>query len=228
MNLRTAITPIGVLVLVLLAGARLRPRPQARPATTSIAHRWPWIVAIGSATVFAPNAGLMVVALAAISLRWSRVRHQAAAHRRRATDFPDALDLLVLSIRAGYLPAQAIVEIEPFLSSSLRPAFIAVGEAMRSGSRFADALTELRAHIGPVAQPLVDSLSAADRYGLPLAPVLERLSFEARQHRRRDTDAAARELPVRLAMPLVLCTLPSFVLLAIVPLLLGALSSLHT
>jgi hypothetical protein len=35
-------------------------------------------------------------------------------------------------------------------------------------------------------------------------------------------------LPVRLAMPLVLCTLPSFVLLAIVPLLVGALSSLHT
>ena len=82
--------------------------------------------------------------------------------------------------------------------------------------------------LGPVAQPLIDSLSAADRYGLPLAPVLERLSFEARQQRRRDIEASARELPVRLAMPLVLCTLPSFVLLAIVPLLLGALSSLHT
>ena len=135
---------------------------------------------------------------------------------------------MVLSIRAGYLPAQAIVEIEPFLASSLRPAFAVVGDAMRGGSRFAEALGELRTRIGPIAQPLVDSLSAADRYGLPLAPVLERLSFEARQQRRRDTDAAARELPVRLAMPLVLCTLPSFVLLAIVPLLLGALSSLHT
>ena len=97
-----------------------------------------------------------------------------------------------------------------------------------AGDRFADALRQLRASLGPIAQPLVDSLSAADRYGLPLAPVLERLSFEARQQRRRDTDATARELPVRLAMPLVLCTLPSFVLLAIVPLLLGALSSLHT
>ncbi len=134
----------------------------------------------------------------------------------------------MLSIRAGYLPAQAIEEIEPFLSASLRPAFAAVGQAMRRGSRFADALGELCGRIGPIAQPLVDSLSAADRYGLPLAPVLERLSFEARQQRRRDTDAAARELPVRLALPLVLCTLPSFVLLAIVPLLLGALSSLHT
>jgi len=99
---------------------------------------------------------------------------------------------------------------------------------MSEGKRFADALTCLSAELGPIAQPLVDSLSAADRYGLPLAPVLERLSLEARQQRRRDSDAAARELPVRLAVPLVLCTLPSFVLLAIVPLLLGALSSLHT
>ena len=133
----------------------------------------------------------------------------------------------MLSIRAGYLPAQAIGEITPYLPTALRPSFTAVDQALQRGDRFADALDQLRVRLGPIAQPLVDSLAAADRYGLPLAPVLERLSFEARQQRRRDTDAAARELPVRLALPLVLCTLPSFVLLAIVPLLLGALSSLH-
>jgi tight adherence protein C len=150
------------------------------------------------------------------------------AARQISANVPDAIDLLVLSIRAGYLPAQAIVEITPFVPLPLRSSFVAVVTAMDNGERFADALAQLPAHIGPIAQPLVDSLSAADRYGLPLAPVLERLAFEARQQRRRDADAAARELPVRLAMPLVLCTLPSFVLLAIVPLLLGALSSLHT
>jgi tight adherence protein C len=160
--------------------------------------------------------------------RWSSARCVARNTRQISTDFPDALDLLVLSIRAGYLPAQAVVEITPFLSHLLQPAFTAVSDAMQHGDRFADALGALRSNLGPIAQPLVDSLSAADRYGLPLAPVLERLAFEARQQRRRDGDAAARELPVRLAMPLVLCTLPSFVLLAIVPLLLGALSSLHT
>ncbi len=148
--------------------------------------------------------------------------------RQVSTHFPDTLDLLVLSIRAGYMPAQAVVEITPYLPEPVRRSFTAVSEAMHRGDRFADALAQLRAGLGPIAQPLVDSLSAADRYGLPLAPVLERLAFEARQQRRRDADANARELPVRLAMPLVLCTLPSFVLLSIVPLLLGALSSLHT
>jgi tight adherence protein C len=228
MNLTTGITSIGVPALVVLIGARLRPRPRSRPATMSAVRRWPWIVIAGVAAAVAPVLGVIALLAPAIWSRWSRDRGSARSQRQRAADFPDALDLLVLSIRAGYLPAQAIVEIEPFLSSSLRPAFAAVGDAMQDGSRFAEALGELGARIGPIARPLVDSLSAADRYGLPLAPVLERLSFEARQQRRRDTDAAARELPVRLAMPLVLCTLPSFVLLAIVPLLLGALSSLRT
>ena len=62
---------------------------------------------------------------------------------------------------------------------------------------FADALPLLPQRLGPQAAPLTDSLIAADRYGLPLAPVLDRLADEARQHRRRLADASARQLPVR-------------------------------
>ena len=218
----------AAVLLVLLVAWRLRPMPAVRAAPIRRYRRWPWIVVIVCATVASPLLGVVAMIVPPIWRRWSGVRHRARSTRRIAHDFPDAIDLLVLSIRAGYLSAQAVVEVIPFLPPTLRPSFAAVGEAMNRGDRFADALGELRTSLGPIAQPLVDSLSSADRYGLPLAPVLERLSFEARQQRRRDTDAAARELPVRLAMPLVLCTLPSFVLLAIVPLLLGALSSLHT
>jgi tight adherence protein C len=110
----------------------------------------------------------------------------------------------------------------------LRPSFIAVVDRMAAGQRLADALGALNDGLGTIAEPLVDSLAAAERYGLPLAPVLDRLADEARSARRRQAEAAARQLPVRLAAPLVLCTLPSFVLLAIVPLLLGTFNSLHT
>jgi Flp pilus assembly protein TadB len=218
---------------VALIAWRVRPRPAPRGTPPPTAPNWkPLLVAgVGSgvlAMLVSPPVGAVAVAIMLIWHHRSGARRQARTRRRVASDFPDALDLLVLSIRAGYLPAQAVVEIGPFLPLHLRGAFEAVGTAMDGGQRFADALGHLTAALGPVAQPLVDSLSAADRYGLPLAPVLERLSSEARQQRRRDSDAAARELPVRLAIPLVLCTLPSFVLLAIVPLLLGALSSLHT
>lgn len=222
---------IGAPIVVFLVALRLRPKPVARAGTNAASPARPWHWMVGAGVVAMAASPLLSIAAAiggVVWHRWARVRREGLARRQISTRFPDALDLLVLSIRAGYLPAQAVVEIAPYLPGQLRPSFTAVSEAMQRGERFADALLQLRARLGPIAQPLVDSLSAADRYGLPLTPVLERLAFEARQQRRRDADATARELPVRLAMPLVLCTLPSFVLLSIVPLLLGALSSLHT
>lgn len=220
----------GSVLLVVSVGIRARPSagPRARASTaTARARWWPWIAVASVAALASLPVSLAVVIVMALLRRWAVVQRKARTTRDVAVRFPDALDLLVLSIRAGYLPAQAIGEVTPYLPPALRSSFSAVDQALQRGDRFADALNQLRVRLGPIAQPLVDSLAAADRYGLPLAPVLERLSFEARQQRRRDTDAAARELPVRLAVPLVLCTLPSFVLLAIVPLLLGALSSLH-
>jgi len=227
----------GSSMLVCLLAWWQRPRPTARciarptatrHTSTHVPRRWPWVALAAITAVVSPPLGFVALIAPPIWRQWSGARRRVRLTRRITHDFPDGLDLLVLSIRAGYIPARAVVEVVPFLPHSLRPSFVAVGDAMVRGERFADALGRLRSHLGPIAQPLVDSLAAADRYGLPLAPVLERLSLEARQQRRRDGDAAARELPVRLAMPLVLCTLPSFVLLAIVPLLLGALSSLHT
>jgi tight adherence protein C len=95
------------------------------------------------------------------------------------------------------------------------------------GRRLADALAALPGVLGPGAQPVAEAIGAADRYGLPLGPVLERLADDARATRRRLAEAHARTLPVRLSFPLVTCTLPSFVLLAIVPAVLGTLSSLR-
>jgi tight adherence protein C len=229
------IAALPTVVIVMLLAWRVRPRPLPRGIGTAspVPRRRRRVVLAGITTAtltvaISPLVATVVLAMALLSRRGSALRRRARTRRQIASEFPDVLDLLVLSIRAGYLPAQAVVEIQPFLPPTVRDAFESMGKATHEGMRFADALTSLSVTLGPVAQPLVDSLSAADRYGLPLAPVLERLSSEARQQRRRDSDAAARELPVRLAVPLVLCTLPSFVLLAIVPLLLGALSSLHT
>jgi Flp pilus assembly protein TadB len=149
--------------------------------------------------------------------------------RQRLVDaaLPDALDLVVLAVRAGHLPLAALDAVHHHFATPLRDATIEVLRDVEAGARFADALRRLSMSLGPALDPLVDGLAAADRDGLPLAPVLERLATDARLHRRRQLDTLARQLPVRLAIPLVLCTLPSFVLLAIVPLLLAALSSLH-
>jgi Flp pilus assembly protein TadB len=148
--------------------------------------------------------------------------------RRRLDDaVPDLIDLLVLAIRGGALPAAALRESLDLCPPVLYPHLQAVIGRIDHGERFADALATLPTTAGAGVLALTDTLASADRYGLPLGPVLTRLADDARATRRRRIEARARELPVRLAAPLVLCQLPSFVLLAVVPLLVGALSSLQ-
>lgn len=158
---------------------------------------------------------------------WARPHGRRARDRAISAALPDAIDAIVLAVRAGYLPAAALQAALAHLHPVLQPSFAHVVERTRAGTRFADALAALPAELGPQVAPLADSFAAADRDGLPLAPVLERLADEARHRRRRLADARARQLPVRMALPLVLCTLPAFVFLAVVPLLLAALSSLQ-
>ena len=158
---------------------------------------------------------------------WTTARRARRVHRRAELVLPDMVDLLVLAVRSGLLPVAALRSLHPYLAP---PVSEAVGEllgAVDRGTRLADALPLLAERLGPALHPVVDGFIAADRDGLPLAPLLERLAADARAQRRRRVDALARQLPVRLAAPLVVCSLPSFVLLAVVPLLLAAFASLH-
>ncbi|MEI7619651.1 MAG: type II secretion system F family protein [Actinomycetota bacterium] len=152
---------------------------------------------------------------------------QRKQQRRLALGFPDFIDVLVLTVRAGCTPLQAFVTLAGSVEPLLGDALSAVVQRVSRGDRFADALGELPRQLGRIAQPLADALAMSDRYGTPLAPILDRLADEARAQRRRNADAAARQLPVRLSFPLVGFTLPSFVLLTIVPLMAGTFSSLQ-
>jgi tight adherence protein C len=140
---------------------------------------------------------------------------------------PDSIELLVLCVHAGRSPTQAVVELAQRAPSAVSDGFAAVERQLHRGRGLADALAELPLELGPAARELASSIAMADRDGLPLAPVLDRLAAEARSERRRLGQAEAQRLPVRLSFPLVVCTLPSFVLLAIAPAVLGAISTLR-
>ena len=166
--------------------------------------------------------GLVATALATRGRRAARAERSAIE-----SAMPDAIELLVMSLHAGYSPTQALARLAVDAPGPVRPAFAAVEQRLHRGQAVADALGELTRVCGRCAVPLVNALGAAARDGLPLSPVLDRLADDAHASRRRNGEAAARRLPVRLSFPLVVCTLPSFVLLAIVPALLGAVSTLR-
>ena len=165
----------------------------------------------------------------AAAAAWRRLRPLRAARRRRhriEADLPDTIDLFVLAVRSGLTPRLAVEQLSMRAPRSVRSAFAAVVDRLHRGAPFADALTALDDLLGTPAVALSGLVASADRHGLPLGPILDQLSAESRSSRRRLAEAAARALPVKLSFPLVICTLPSFVLLAIVPAVLAALSSL--
>jgi tight adherence protein C len=152
-----------------------------------------------------------------------------AVERRGPIDgWPEVIELVILAIRAGASPSAAIAVVGAAADGEIADAFADVTHRMHRGMRLGDAIAALPERLGPQAAELADTIATADRYGLALEPILDRLSSDARSERRRRAEVEARSLPVRLAFPLVVCTLPSFVLLAIVPAVLGALATLRS
>ena len=142
------------------------------------------------------------------------------------TDVMDAVDLVVIGIRAGLTPAAALESAAAHCPVGVAEGLGQVIHRFHRGAGLADALGELRTRLGPTAGEFADALAHAGRAGVPLAPVLDQLARDIRERRRRLTAERVRSLPVRLTFPMVVCTLPSFVLLAILPVVLGAVSAL--
>jgi tight adherence protein C len=150
-------------------------------------------------------------------------------HRRREADLrdalPDVIDLLRLAVTAGLNVHLALRVVAAEVDGVIGDALDDVLRDNDLGVRLADALDAL-ALLGEPVRPLHMALVSAARDGAPLAASLERAADEARLHRRRHAEVRARRLPVQLLFPLVMCILPAFGLLTVVPLLAGSLGSL--
>lgn len=178
------------------------------------------------AVAVSPFVGLLV--LGAAYGRPRLAAHQEDRRRRAAVvdALPEAADLIAVAVAGG-------LSVPSALATAGRWTTGPVGEALRRaideiglGRPVADALEGLAPVLGAPARPLVEVLVSSERYGVPLGESLDRLAREARLDRRRRAEARARRLPVLLLFPLVLCVLPAFGLLTVVPLLVGSLPEL--
>jgi tight adherence protein C len=136
------------------------------------------------------------------------------------------VDLLVVLLKSGRTTHQALECIARWGEGNVGRVAERVLHRCENGERLADATGELIMAFGSAAVGIANTLAAGERDGLPLAPVLDRLVGEAHAERRRLAQIDAAKLPIKLAFPLVTCVLPSFVALTVVPILIGALSSL--
>jgi hypothetical protein len=183
-------------------------------------------VAVVAAVVMSP-----VVAVPAAVLTWAvpaaRARSRRLARDREVrTALPDTVDLFRLAVGAGLSVHQAVDAVARHAPAPVDAALAEARRRVELGERLGDAL-EVLDDLGDPALALNAALRGAARYGSPLGAALERVAADARVLRRRRAEEDARRLPVQLLFPLVLCVLPAFGLLAVVPLLLASLQSLQ-
>ncbi len=191
-----------------------------RPEDDTLDARLGWaLLSAAAALVGVGPVGAVAVGLAV----WARSVLRQRGVRRRADiavldAVPDTIELLRLAADSGLTVRLAVDAVGAHAQGPIPDRFAAVSRRVHRGDRLASALAELEP-LGPACRPVLDALLASERYGVPLAPALERLAIDARDQRRRRREEAARRVPVQMLFPLVCCTLPALVVLTVVPLL---------
>lgn len=174
--------------------------------------------------------GVLFVVVRAVA-RWSGARRQM---RRRADlrvrGLPGAVSLLQVATAAGLPPRAAIAAVANIDSALELDAVLselgAVSRRLDLGADLSSAILALDRRDQRRMVKVIDVLRRAEVDGVALATHLDILVRDLRRERAVALDVAAQRLTVSLLFPLVVCILPAFVLLAVVPLLLGAFSNL--
>lgn len=206
-------------------GARIQTRLQV---LTAVDGRWVGRVAVALVAIalVQPVFGL-VGATALMVFAWrrrERARRERAEELRR--EIPEVVDLFRVACASGLTVPWAIRVVGRSGPGSVAAEFQAASRRIGSGQPVADALEGVVDRIGEVARPLVAVLLASVRYGAELGPALSTLAHTARIDQRRRAEERARRVPVRLLLPLVVCILPAFGLLTVVPLVAESINSI--
>lgn len=124
------------------------------------------------------------------------VRRRAAARREELRGlWPDAVDNLASSIRAGLSLPEALGQLGIRGPEPLRPAFLAFAADYRATGRFADCLDVLKARLAdPVADRIVEALRLAREVGgTDLGKLLRTLSGFLREDAHTRAELVARQ-----------------------------------
>jgi tight adherence protein C len=208
----------------------LEPRPTPSRRSTTIGPVVPagalWGGTVVAAVVVHPFLAIPV-------LLWPRLRRRRrdrsariAGDRALVRVLPEVVDLVVLGVGAGLTPRAALAGCESWLPPPFHKVFREARRRADAGESFATALEATADALGDRARPLVSAIVAAEHTPGSVLPTLVRVGDEARRRRRVEAQERARRLPVTMLLPLVLCVLPAFALLAVAPLMISSLRGL--
>jgi len=135
--------------------------------------------------------------------------------------FPDAIDLMTISVEAGLGLDAAIARVGEEMrikSDVLAEELKLVGLELRAGASRNQALHNLALRTGVDEVSLfVSMLVQSDRFGTSMADSLRVHSESLRTKRRLRAEEAAAKIPLKLLFPLIMCIFPSLMIVLMGP-----------
>lgn len=176
---------------------------------------------------------LRVLAIPLLGFAGYKIPDALASFRVRARseelsrDLPDAVDLLAVCTQAGLNLPLSLERVAHGITGPLADELQRTISEIDLGVPRSQALSALAARVDDdELEALVGMLQTAERFGTKVAASLAVFAQDVRLRRKRKAEELARKAPVKMMFPLVFLILPGFVLLTLVPLLLGTFESL--
>jgi len=232
--LAAALASLSVLGLM-SPGARL-PRSRAQEVAVDdrgwmSRGRWLWtLLAAAAGATFVSGPAGVPAALLAGWLTWRLVaRSEPPSQRRRREavlrDLPGLVHLLATALESGCDVGEAVRLVCDVLPGPAADSLTSVPARLGLGVDPREAWGQVLDD--PALAPLGRAMVRAERSGSSVTSEVARLADELGESARLRVEERARTVGVKAAVPLGVCLLPSFVLIGIVPLVVGLLSSLH-
>lgn len=211
-------------------GPSIEALPPAQQATLT---RLRWVLApmagLGGSLFIGGPLGVLVGVLVAV-FTWIVLGRaespQARRRRERLTaDLPAAVDLLAAALRSGTPVDLAVLHVAEALGGPVAEEFGGLHHQLTFGVDPAAVWAGLAGHLelGPMGR----TLGRAHETGASVAAAMAQLAEELRARSGADAEARAKSVAVKAAAPLGVCFLPAFVLLGVVPLIAGLVSSMR-
>jgi tight adherence protein C len=134
----------------------------------------------------------------------------------------DVIDQLTICVEAGLGFDAALARVATTSDGVLSDELRRTVSDMHAGVPRAQALRMLaeRAQIVEIRQ-LVTALIQAQKHGVPLADTLRTQSAEMRLKRKQRTEEKAAKLTIKMLFPIIVCFVPVFIIITVVPAYLG-------
>jgi tight adherence protein C len=142
-------------------------------------------------------------------------------------DAADVIDQLTICVEAGLGFDSALARVATTTKGPLTDELRHTLSDIQAGVPRAQALRALsdRAQIIEIRQ-LISALLQAQKHGVPMAETLRIQSAEMRLKRKQRTEEKAAKLTVKMLFPIIVCFLPVFMIVALVPALLTVFRAL--